>query len=148
MTIGIDKAQLEERVQKLESAIMDNNTSIAVGTMLTILLVIVIIYLLYRMFSSIRRWIMKNRKNVNAKNKSLSMGSSILLDDKYDDEPKKEVPVGNNDEYSQITQTIRNNFLAYQTYNASLQNFYMNALKKETPDKIDASSLLAENDNW
>jgi hypothetical protein len=137
------------RKQFLEKDIKDKNYNIMIGLVLALCVCSVVIFILYRLFDAIKAWWDTNRRNALAKNASLSIGKNPLLDATYDNEPAAtDTEEVNYDEYNTISSTIRNQFKTYQTYNRSLQDFYMNALKKDAPDRLDPSSLLPENDNW
>jgi hypothetical protein len=137
------------RKQLLDKDIREKNYNIFFGLVLVLAVSTVIIFILYRLFDAIKAWWMTNKRNQLAKNASLSGRSNPLLDAAFDNEPAAdENEQVNYDEYNTISSTIRNKFKAYQTYNQSLKDFYMNALKKDAPDRLDHSSLLPENDNW
>lgn len=144
-----DQATIDQRMHDLQRDIKSKSFNIGIGMFFVAIIVATIVYILYLIFSSIYRWWKTIKRNEAAMNMSLSQGSNPLLDASFDDVERIDMEDNSSDnDYNKIKQTIRNTFTAYQTYNQSLKDFYLNALKKNAPDKIDSSSLLAENDNW
>lgn len=143
-------AILFEYKRLLENDMKTKSTEISIAIVLCLLVGVVLFYATYKICAISYDWWNTNVRGEAAANIVLSTGNNIFLDPSFDDE----VPSSStqeemlDDEYTRVTQTIRNSFNAYQTYNKSLQDFYANALKKTAPDKVDPTSLLAENDNW
>jgi hypothetical protein len=142
------------KVVVVERNIKEALDNLLKGGPLFIAILVIIFICLYNVMKIIIFY-MKETKNHEANQKRLMMrlkGPNLGTNeykntklDEYIDEGKDEKL---DDEYSRMTQTIQKSLSEYKDYNQKLSSFYESTKNTTIPDKIDATILSMENDNY
>lgn len=142
---------LVEFLDELSRLMNYNMRQIIISSFFILMVSIIGSYTAYKISETVKTYRETNKRYSNLKMLNVAPGKNILLDSSNDNNevvPETEDLAGENDEYAQITKTIKNKFTEYQNYNKSLSQHYSTMKNKAAPDVIDQTSMSVANDNW